>query len=58
MISTNTEELFSNKGGVFPPHPAPTNEAAGLWFQVSLLILMVGNLDEKSLALAAILIAT
>lgn len=61
MITTNTFNLYFNKiprySGL-PAHPANDRRSGGLEAQVSLLTLMVGNLLEKSLALAAILTAT
>lgn len=60
MITTNTYELIT--ADTLPSQdPSPSDKrpaCASPDAQVSLLTLMVGNLDEKSLALAAILTAT
>jgi hypothetical protein len=60
MITTNTNGLYKT---LFPgcrkdTAQSPQKLGQCLQAQVSLLTLMVGNLDEKSLALAAILTAT
>ncbi len=60
MITTNTYNLYTAntpKNSEGTAHPAD-GRAGRLEAQVSLLTLMVGNLLEKSLALAAILTAT
>jgi hypothetical protein len=50
--------LFKSRRGIPTSNTDGKANPLSLYRQVSLLILMVGNLDEKSLALAAILIAT
>ena len=57
MIPMNTQELIKAVADKLPPHRFG-DQGPTLPSQVSLLTLMVGNLDEKSLALAAILTAT
>ena len=60
MITTNTNGLYRTSILRNPKYTAQPPDKLGMCLQaqVSLLTLMVGNLDEKSLALAAILTAT
>ena len=61
MITMNTFNFYISKTSLNTQYARPTqpvSRAGRLETQVSLLTLMVGNLLEKSLALAAILTAT